>query len=135
MRMTRTRDACLPMLVSFVCVSISLASEQIPIGTILEHPESYNAHSVTLQGVARRVQSLGPRVGDCPFYDAYKFVLQDDTGSLEIEVPGPCAKPAGTMVPVSEGDKVVVQAQIGVLRSDRLPPPVIGIARSIRRLG
>jgi len=124
------------MLGLFACISVALADDPVQIGRILKHPESYNAYVVTLQGVARQVQALGPHVMiDCGnVYDSYKFVLEDGTGSLEVTVPGPCEKPAGTMVPVAEGDNVMAQVFITVLPSDRLPPPVIGRATTIQRV-
>ncbi|TAL12966.1 MAG: hypothetical protein EPO02_00040 [Nitrospirae bacterium] len=135
--MTRTGVVCVQVLGLFACVALALADEALPIGTLLQYPESYNAHTVTLQGVARQVQPLGPYVVmDCGnVYDSYKFVLEDATGSLDVTVPGPCEKPKGTMVPVADGDNVAVQVMISVLPSDRLPPPVKGTATAIQRLG
>ena len=122
-------------LFALLIISSAYAGESVPIGTIVARPESYNVHIVTLQGIARQVEPLGPYVNsDCGrVYDSYKFMLMDDTGSLEVTVPGPCERPPGTMIPVSEGEKVVVEAMIGVVRSDNLPPPVYGIAHTIQR--
>ena len=136
---------CLQLLGLLAFASVCLADDPVPIGSILARPDSYNAYTVTLQGVARNVQAIGPyvMVGCGTVYDTYRFILEDESGALDVTVPGPCGKPAGTMVPISEGDKVVVQAQITVLRGppvmggaisggDRLPPPM-GTAKTIRR--
>ncbi len=120
----------------FACASVSLAGDPVPVGMIVERPESYHAYTVTLEGTARDVQPIGPYVMmDCGnVYDSYKFMLDDGTGSIEVTVPGPCEKPPGTMPPVGEGKKVTAQVIINVLRSDRLPPPVVGTASTIRQL-
>lgn len=108
------RAGCLQILVSFACVCTSFAIEQMSIGTILEQPESYHLHEVILKGTVMQVQTKEPYIGaGSPCYGAATFTLQDETGMIDVDIPGVCAKPQMQDQPrVSKGDKVVVRAQI-----------------------
>jgi hypothetical protein len=92
------------------------AAETLAIGTILQHPESYHGHVVTLQGTVRNARPFEPyfspfagKGGRC--YGAYTFTLEDETGSIEVFHPALCGPPIH--VPeVPEGDKALIEAQI-----------------------
>lgn len=109
----------LSILFALLIGTSALASETVPIGEILVHPESYHLRIIPIQGTVRKVQILNPhdpwQLGD-PCYGAYAFELKDSTGSLELGVLGHisnCNKPIEGDVPaVAIGDKVLVQAQI-----------------------
>lgn len=112
--MITARVVCLQVLLLFACVCASLAGEQLTIGTVLEHPESYHLHEVTLHGTARQVQIRGPYASaGGPCYGATTFTLEDETGSIVVDIPGVCGKPLAQDQPrVANGDRVVIHAQI-----------------------
>jgi hypothetical protein len=98
-------------------VSLALANEVIPIGTILKEAESYNLHVVTLQGTVRNVKPFEPYFepfmgtsGIC--YGAYTFTLEDGTGAITLDHTVLCRTPRVLVPEVSEGEKVIVDAQI-----------------------
>ncbi len=132
------KTALLSALLYSLGAYLSVASDLVPIGTVLSFAESYHLRAVTLQGKVRRVQTIAPYtdLDGCVQRDSYAFLLEDETGSIEVDVRGPCASPSGTMVSVTEGDRVVVQALIHAFtpdRSDRMT--VQAVAKSIQRLG
>ncbi|MGH7165545.1 MAG: OB-fold nucleic acid binding domain-containing protein [Nitrospiraceae bacterium] len=89
-------------------------SESVPIADILADPEPYHLRPVTLQGKVRRIEVLEPyyQPSGSACYGAYRFTLEDGTGSLEIAVLGVCGVPVLRPPLVIEGDSVVVVAQI-----------------------
>ncbi len=127
----------LTALIHFVCVSAMLAGELISIGTILSSPESYHLHAVMLQGTVRQVHPIPPHLDyDCGLMsDSYTFILEDATGSVEVAVRGACLKP-GVVIPVSIGDRVVVQGLMHVFTPEGASQTVVQVeAREIRPLG
>ncbi len=92
----------------------ALADEPVPIGRIVADPEPYHLRFVTLQGTAQQVQVLDPyrQPSGTICYSTYLFTLQDDTGSLDVAVLGVCGQAVGRTPEVSDGDKVIVKAQI-----------------------
>ncbi len=97
-------------------VALASAGEIIPIGTILKNPESYNLRVVTLQGTVRNVKPFEPyfelfgQGGAC--YGTYTFTLEDETGSIEVDHTALCKKPTVPVPEVSEGERVIIEAQI-----------------------
>jgi hypothetical protein len=114
----------------------ALASEPVTIGAILAAPETYYFHEATLQGTAREVKLLGVVLGArCGrLYDAYTFILEDGTGSIEVEVGGTCRGP-GIVVVVDDGDKVIVEAHINRYGAGSGPYTVKASAKDVRRVG
>lgn len=110
--MIAAKKVFLYALVSLAITSTLFASEPIPIGTILADPETYHLRIVALRGTVRQVRILEPRdLGDaCP--GAYKFRLEDETGSIEIGVLGLCGKAVVKPLEVSDGDKIFVEARV-----------------------
>ena len=111
------RTALLSIALVVAGVSFSLANEVIPIGTILKNPESYNLRVVTLEGTVRDVKPYKPyfqpfRCGVGVCYGAYTFMLVDEGGSLEVEHPVLDKKPGVKVPEVSEGERVIIEAQI-----------------------
>src|SRR5438445_8732211 len=114
MALFSTRIVLLHMTVVVVAVSISLAGEVIPIGTILKNPDSYYLHVVILEGTVRHVKSLSHPLSGSPcsdggglFYNPFTFTLEDETGSIVVARPPFCWL-LGLKVPeVSEGEKVI----------------------------
>jgi len=106
--------------------------DPVPIADILADPEPYQLRPVILQGRVQRIEVLEPyyQSSGSACYGAYRFTLQDDTGSLEIVVLGICGTPVLRPPLVTEGEMVIVVAQIrapdGVgypRRSDGPAPP------------
>jgi hypothetical protein len=98
-------------------VSFALANEVISIGTILKNAESYNLRVVTIQGTVRDVKPFEPYFepfmgtsGIC--YGAYTFILEDGTGAITLDHTVLCRTSRVLVPEVSEGEKVIVDAQI-----------------------
>jgi len=98
-------------------VALASAEDVISIGTILKNPESYNLRVVTLEGTVRDVKPYKPyfqpfrcEAGVC--YGAYTFMLVDEGGSLEVEHPVLSKTPGAKVPEVSEGERVIIEAQI-----------------------
>jgi hypothetical protein len=91
------------------------AEEPIPIGEIVAHPDAYHLHLVTLQGTVRQVRAFDPYFlsSGTGCYGAYTFVLEDDSdAALMVAVLGICGRPFIRDPEVSDGDPVIVQAEI-----------------------
>lgn len=116
----RTGQSILTLMLRVVCVStfmwclfpsLTPAEPNLSIGTLLGSASSYQAHAVTVRGTAKEIQRLPPIHGgkQCRMvYDSYVFTLEDETGSIRVEVFGVCGV-SGAVTPVSDGDEVVVQ--------------------------
>lgn len=88
-------------------------SEPVGIGSILAAPDSYHLQSVTLQGRVKQVETLEPySSGGKICVGAYRFSIQDDTGSIRVMMPGVCGKRESSGAPVVDSDRVLVQARI-----------------------
>jgi hypothetical protein len=108
------------LLISLVC-SMSLwwtqsfsAEDPLTIGTILEDVEAYHLRMVTMKGTVRDVRERGPYVlpNGTACYGAYTFLLEDDSGMLEVAVVGICGPPALRYPEVANGDRILLQAEI-----------------------
>ena len=124
------RTVLLHITLVVVGVSLSLANEVIPIGTILKDAESYNLRVVTLEGTVRDVKPYKPyfqpfRCGAGVCYGAYTFMLVDEGGSLEVEHPVLDKTPSIKVPEVSEGERVIIEAQI------LAPGPYIELSKGI----
>jgi hypothetical protein len=106
--------------------------DPVPIADILADPEPYQLRPVRLQGRVQRIEVLEPyyQSSGSACYGAYRFTLEDGTGSIEIVVLGICGTPVLRPPHVTEGETVTVVAQIrapdGVgypRRSDGPAPP------------
>jgi hypothetical protein len=123
--MTGTTLAFLLALAVFVAMHIARA-ESLTIARLLADPAPYHMKVVTLEGTSHQIQALRDAPSSLPRLDfqcylvhpPYTFVLADDTGFLQITVRGrpPCVSKHSPAEPpdVSEGNKVVVEAQITV---------------------
>jgi hypothetical protein len=105
------------LLLSLYCLAGSmtaLADESVPIGRIAADPEPYHLRFVTLQGTVQHVHVLEPyrQPSGNICYGTYLFTLQDDTGSLDVAVLGMCGVAIIRPPEVSDGDKVIVKAQV-----------------------
>lgn len=96
--------------------------EQISIQKLLSpQATSYQQHLVTLEGVTSELQVLPPAVGagkTCRvLYGRASFLLEDETGSLTVEVLGSCKRNAVRALP-KDGDLVRVTGIVHVLKSE-----------------
>jgi hypothetical protein len=120
--------------------------EPLMIAAILEDPEAYHLRMVTMKGTVRDVRERGPYLlpNGTACYGAYTFLLEDDSGMLEVAVVGICGRPALRYPDVANGDRIVLHAEIqapghgGAARNldgefFRLDhPSVQGIAKDLR---
>lgn len=95
--------------------------EQVSIQTLLSpQATSYQEHLVTLQGVISALQILPPTVGTSKcriLYGQATFLLEDETGSLMIEVLGGC-KPGTVEILPQNRDRVRVTGRVHVRKAD-----------------
>ena len=91
----------------------TVPSEPVGIGRILAAPDSYHLRSVTLQGRVKQVETLEPYPSKGMMcVGAYRFSIQDDTGSIRVIMPGTCGKREISGTQVVDSDRVLVQARI-----------------------
>lgn len=119
--------------------SLTWAGQPETVAMILSNAPSFQLHSVTLQGTVRHVEKVGEYINpDCGYvYDTYTFTLDDGTGLVHVVVPGPCGTrwmPKEIVSPVSDGDRVEIEAHINVLADNEMRPAVQAVAKQIRRL-
>lgn len=110
--------------------------EQVSIQMLLSpQTTSYQQHLLTLEGVTSQLQVLPPAIGTrkCPvIYGRATFVLEDETGSMLIEVLGGC-KPSAVEALPKDGDRVRITRLVQVLKSEA-PRDVIVQATQIQIL-
>jgi len=94
----------------------SVAAERLTIAQLQKYHKSYDMHSVTLVGKVQAMQAFEPVMesyGRCrKLYGRAKFVLVDDTGSLDVESLGSCFEVAMNLP--HDGDRVEVTVKIQV---------------------
>lgn len=89
----------------------------------------------TLQGTARQVTPTGMLFGRCGrVYDSYSFILEDGTGSMQVDVAGSCHGP-GVVLVVDEGDKVLVETVIEELTGSDGRSSIRASAKELQRVG
>ncbi|HKT35997.1 MAG TPA: hypothetical protein VJR03_14310 [Nitrospira sp.] len=112
-----------------VFVMATQAKGQVSIASVRSSLESSNLEVVTLEGVVhlarQRQRELGGRCAGTV------FLLTDNTGSIEVAV----RRVNRLNVPLREGDRVQVTAQIEVFRNrDNIPLRICVEATEIRHL-
>lgn len=115
-------------LVAFL-MSAAQANGQMSIASVRSSLESSNLEMVTLRGVVHLArQHQQPLGGRCA---GTAFVLTDDTGSIEVAI----RRVNRLNVPLREGDRVEVTAQIEVYRNrDNVPLRVCLEATEIQHI-
>ncbi|OQW36190.1 MAG: hypothetical protein A4E19_00600 [Nitrospira sp. SG-bin1] len=113
--------------------------EHVSIQTLLSpQASSYQRHMVTMHGVANNIEIIPaapPRPSKQPcllVYGRATFTLDDETGSLPVEVLGSCSPNALDVLP-KEGETVRLTGTVHVLKSDH-PRHVIVQAATIQIL-
>ncbi len=128
---------CLWLEVPFLDATELVREEPIPIRSIIADPQSFHLRAVRLQGIIQTLERI-PRAGGCGLYDAYHFVLDDQTGQLTISDFGACrglspVKPA--MTDFAAGDNVEVIIIISALPSPNFGSHTLeGTLRGVKRL-
>ena len=93
--------------------------EPIPIRSIIADPQAFHLRAVRLQGIIQTLERF-PRRSDCRQYDAYHFIIDDQTGRLTISDFEACSS-GGSVQPLmtefAVGDNVEVIKIISVLPS------------------
>lgn len=121
-----------------VSSSPSSPVEPVPIRTLLDGATSYQGHSVAVSGVAKEIEKWPPvPAGKCGIlYDSYIFTVEDESGSIRVEVFGTCHV-QGVVELAQDGDRVLVEGVLFQPLSSDSHAPVPWIythARAIRRL-
>ena len=106
----------------------ALADEILRIVKIMEHPADYQAKVVIVEGRASDVTELPPRFrahrcAGGPVYDAQLFMLQDQSGSIQVGVAGVC-KP-NAMQPVVQDERLRIRGVVVADEQDPLGIPII----------
>jgi hypothetical protein len=94
--------------------SFGYAQELPSIEEIHAAADAYHLREVTLEGAVQHLRILEPYTlpSGLVCQGAYRFALQDETGMLDIMVPGWCGNQIPREVTVSNGDRVAVKAEL-----------------------
>jgi hypothetical protein len=113
----------------FLLSAAMASAEVVQIGNITTRPEAYHLRDVQLQGVATHIQALPPtymtKFGTM-CYGAYTFTLDDETGSIVVEVPSMCGRSQEAVTIIAENQKVSVAVRIeapGYYTGSGIVPP------------
>jgi DNA/RNA endonuclease YhcR with UshA esterase domain len=111
--MIRRRAIVLQGLLVAAALSVALADEPQSIGEIRASVDSYHLKEVTIHGTVQHLTTLEPYTlpSGLICQGAYRFALEDDTGTIELIVPGWCGKQLPREVTVADGDRVSVRAE------------------------
>jgi len=111
---------------------LARADDPVPIGEVVADPDAYHFRMVPMQGTVRQVTPLPPYSpgSETICYGAYTFMLEDETGSMEISVLGICGKPLLRKPEVTEGETILLVAQI--FSSDQELSPAKGPVKKLR---
>jgi hypothetical protein len=117
-------------------VASAMAEDRLTVKAILDRPAEYQAKVVTVEGTAKTITNIpihrgAHRCGGSPVYDTQKFMLADESGTIEIGTAGTCQP--GAAQPVMENEQVRIR---GVVVADERDPKGIPIiyADAIDRL-
>ena len=119
---------------ALACAGPASADEPVPIGEVVADPDAYHFRFVSLQGTVRQVTPLPPYSPgqDTTCYGAYTFLLEDETGSVEVSVLGICGSPLLRKPEVNDGEAIRLTAQI--LSPNRLTSRSKGEVRRLRTI-
>lgn len=102
--------------------SLSGATEELSIQNLLTQAPSYELRVVTLRGAVQNMQAISPfyammHEAGCLIHGQATFVLDDDTGSLPVEVFGSCSPQSATALP-KDGDWIILSAVIYISKGE-----------------
>ena len=94
---------------------VEISAEELPtIGDVQTMADAYHLREVVLEGTVQDLKLLDsytlPSGLTCQ--GAYRFSLQDETGSLDIMVPGWCGKQLPKEITVANGHRVSVKLEL-----------------------
>lgn len=117
-----------------ILAGLARADEPVSIGEVIADPDAYHFRTIPLQGTVRKVTPLPPyspgQGATC--YGAYTFMLEDETGSIEISVLGICGKPLLRKPEVNDGEGILLAAQI--LSPNRMTSTTKGEVKRLRAI-
>lgn len=114
----------LPLIVAvFLAPALAVGAESITIVELSADPNSYHLQMVMLEGTVHDIKRLVPYEIEAGTmcYGAYTFRLEDQTGSVKVSVLGVCGLPMIREPDVTEGDRIMLRAQ--VLSPEKLAIP------------
>lgn len=113
----------------FAVTIASSADVVVPIQQIIARPEGYHLKTIQVEGIATHVETLPPtfinKLGAL-CWGAYTFVIADETGSLQVEVPSLCGRSKDAVTIVTENERVSAVVRIeapGYYTGQGIPPP------------
>ena len=105
-----------------MCWTLSYAGapKQVSIQTLVAQAPSYESHLVTLQGIVSDMEIRpSTRTRACHVVDGRAtFTVEDETGSIPVEVQGVCGRPLADGALPKNGDTVRLTAHIHLLNRD-----------------
>ena len=109
-------------------VPAALAGDRLSISKILEHPSDYQAKVVIVEGNARDISNTpvhrgAHRCAGSAVYDSQTFMLQDESGAIQIGTAGTC-RPNATK-PVLENEHLRIRGVVVADENDPKGTPVI----------
>ncbi|WP_447987077.1 OB-fold nucleic acid binding domain-containing protein [Nitrospira sp. Nam74] len=115
--MTRLRAFVFTM--ALLVIATAQAAGQVSISTLRASAEASNLELVTIQGIVHLTRSHQQQLGGT--CGASAFTLVDDTGSIDVTV----RRAGRLLVPLREGARIQVTAQVHVFRNSVLLPLLI----------
>ncbi|SPP65602.1 hypothetical protein NITLEN_40075 [Nitrospira lenta] len=116
-----------------ISVSQAEAPDSVSIRALLESAVAKNTHTVTVSGIVKHMKPFPPFTTKLcrAVYGSYTFMLEDESGSIPIEVYGVCGASSG--VPqVSDGQRVQVVGEFLVQHQrDHKTPIIYTISASV----
>lgn len=98
----------------------------VPIKAILDDPQHYNAHRVRVEGTIMKFTVL-PNASGCGHFDGYVFLIEDETGWIEVLDVSTCDDGGGIFLPLllwnpaGIGDRVSIAVSVV---SPTIPPGI-----------
>jgi hypothetical protein len=124
------------MLLHFSLNIASADSNLVTIKEILDRPQSYQLHTVTLHGTVTNLQKVTPYAdyNGATFINSSLFTLTDETGSIQVFIQGICCSRIPLPPEVNEGEAVFVEATVQVTEPTMFPHELIGADQGVRVL-
>jgi hypothetical protein len=95
---------------------VAWAVEVIPIASVLVSPSSFHRREVQLRGTVKHIATFsGREVGTNQPLCGYDFLLEDQTGAIEVLYRVRCQAGAEKAMTVTEGEEVIVDGSIDAL--------------------
>jgi len=122
LRSTLHSIVLLPVMFMAFTPSLAGATEPLSILTLLNQAPSYQLRVVTLRGAVKNMHATPPfyammHEAGCLIHGQATFVLEDETGSLPVEVFGSCSPESATALP-KDGDRIIVSAVVHVSKGE-----------------